>query len=172
MAASKKSPIQGSKSPNDRLQPASETGVIGPGERSKPPIFPPSTEAKDEIEANESHCMDVQQVIQDMATQLASLGRSQINPKFRSVGASFTLKWHVEITVGPDEPTESEPTNNPIEFPKTALELTSELLQYPGAWLKTPNENLGGRPPIDLIGTDEEEKVSNLLNAVKYGLFS
>ena len=58
------------------------------------------------------------------------------------------------------------------EGSRTARELANEILQYPEQWLRTPNENLGNRKPIDLIDTTEAEKVSNLLRAVKYGMFS
>jgi hypothetical protein len=66
-------------------------------------------------------------------------------------------------------PSEDAP---PIPRRRTALELASELLQHPGAWLRTPNPNLGNRKPIDLIDTDEEVRVFNLLNAVDQGFFS
>jgi hypothetical protein len=51
------------------------------------------------------------------------------------------------------------------------LELAEDVLQDPRAWLDTPNSQLGGRRPNDLIGTDEEEKVYHLLKAVDLGLF-
>lgn len=54
---------------------------------------------------------------------------------------------------------------------RSALELASDVLESPAAWLKTPNPQLGDRAPIDLIGTDEEFRVYNLLNAVDQGLF-
>ena len=38
-------------------------------------------------------------------------------------------------------------------------------------WFSTPNPNLGGRKPGDLVGTKDEQKVYNLLNAVDQGLF-
>ena len=66
-----------------------------------------------------------------------------------------------------------EPANAPpIPQRRTALELAIELLQHPGAWLRTPNPNLGNRKPIDLIDTDDEFMVFNLLNAVDQGFFS
>ena len=54
---------------------------------------------------------------------------------------------------------------------RTTLELASDVLKEPASWLRTPNPQLGDRAPIDLIGTDEEFKVYNLLNAVDQGLF-
>jgi uncharacterized protein (DUF2384 family) len=66
---------------------------------------------------------------------------------------------------------EDDENSWPIPPQRSALELASKLLQHPGAWLRTPNPNLGDRKPIDLIDTDEESKVFNLLNAVDQGLF-
>jgi hypothetical protein len=54
---------------------------------------------------------------------------------------------------------------------RSTLELANDVLENPGLWLKTPNPRLGDRQPIDLIETDEEFKVYNLLNAVDQGLF-
>ena len=59
----------------------------------------------------------------------------------------------------------------PPERRRTVLELASDVLENPGEWLRTQNSQLGDRKPIDLIGTNEEEKVFNLLNAVDQGLF-
>jgi len=60
---------------------------------------------------------------------------------------------------------------SPPERHRSVLELASDVLENPGEWLRTQNSQLGDRKPIDLIGTDEEEKVFNLLNAVDQGLF-
>lgn len=59
----------------------------------------------------------------------------------------------------------------PPQKTRTALELASDVLRFPGLWLKTPNSQLGNRKPIDLIDTPEEDKVYYLLNAVDHGLF-
>ena len=48
----------------------------------------------------------------------------------------------------------------------------AEILAEPERWLDTPNERLGGEKPRDLIGTDREQHLRDLLRAVKYGLFS
>ena len=53
----------------------------------------------------------------------------------------------------------------------TALSLADALLEHPKLWLETPNSQLGDRKPNDLIGTNEEVKVYNLLNAADWGLF-
>jgi uncharacterized protein (DUF2384 family) len=54
---------------------------------------------------------------------------------------------------------------------RSTLELAEDVLENPGAWLRTPNPQLGDRKPIELVGTDEDYKVFNLLNAVDQGLF-
>lgn len=49
--------------------------------------------------------------------------------------------------------------------------LLSKILDNPGQWLATPSEQFGGKKPADLIGTDEEHKVIDLLVAVDQGMF-
>jgi hypothetical protein len=39
-------------------------------------------------------------------------------------------------------------------------------------WVNSPNELFGGRKPRDLIGTEEEEELRNVLRAIKNGIFS
>lgn len=42
-----------------------------------------------------------------------------------------------------------------------------DTLPDPERWLDAPNMIFDGRSPIDLVGTDEEEMIVNLLRAVK-----
>lgn len=61
-------------------------------------------------------------------------------------------------------------TDGPI--PSSRLDdLLDAVVDDPETWLSTPSEQLGGRKPCDLIGTDEEIKVVSLLQAVDQGLF-
>lgn len=39
-------------------------------------------------------------------------------------------------------------------------------------WINSPNDLFGGRKPRDLIGTDEEEELRNVIRAIKNGIFS
>ena len=71
-----------------------------------------------------------------------------------------------------------EPTGRSIrhEFDAQALsrdltKLLIELVEQPDAWLSTPCTHFGGRKPRDLVGTDEEHKLIDLLRAVDQGLF-
>ena len=50
-------------------------------------------------------------------------------------------------------------------------QLLSTVLDDPEAWLSMPSAQLGGRKPADLIGTEEEQKIVDLLLAVDQGLF-
>lgn len=59
----------------------------------------------------------------------------------------------------------------PPDRRRSTLELASDVLENPGEWLRTSNTQLGNRRPIDLMGTEEEEKVFDLLHAVDQGLF-
>jgi Protein of unknown function (DUF2384) len=51
------------------------------------------------------------------------------------------------------------------------LKLLTGLVDHPKAWLTTPSAHFGGRRPGDLVGTDEEYKIVDLLQAVDQGLF-
>lgn len=50
-------------------------------------------------------------------------------------------------------------------------ELLGLVVDNPDLWLASPNRQLGGRKPAELIGTAEESKVIRLLQAVDQGLF-
>jgi hypothetical protein len=46
----------------------------------------------------------------------------------------------------------------------------ASVVADPGGWLNEPNDQLGGQRPNDLIGTDREQHVRDLLRAIKYGM--
>lgn len=54
---------------------------------------------------------------------------------------------------------------------RSTLELAADVLDDPGPWLRAPNAQLGDRRPIDLVGTEEEFRVANLLVAIDQSLF-
>ncbi len=173
MATVKRNAEQKSKLKKDRSQhTAAKVRTNSLEQPAVAAVSPISVETLKQTRSNDPAPVNIQQIIQTVNNHLLTLSQGQINPEIRTVGTSLTLAWHVEMRIGSTEQAESDPADPVGDTPKTALELTSELLQHPGAWLRTPNENLGNRRPIDLLDTDEEEKVSNLLNAVKYGLFS
>jgi len=47
-----------------------------------------------------------------------------------------------------------------------------DLIPDPDAWLDTPNARFAGDKPRELIGTDREWNLRNMLRAIKYGQFS
>jgi uncharacterized protein (DUF2384 family) len=50
-----------------------------------------------------------------------------------------------------------------------------DVVLDPDRWLRTPNDRLGGREPMDLIESDEasdQERVRDLIEAIKHGLFT
>ncbi len=60
-------------------------------------------------------------------------------------------------------------------LPPKSQELLDEiksLFENPEAWLEVPNVLFHFRRPIDLIGTDEEELVRDVIEAFKYGLYA
>ena len=48
--------------------------------------------------------------------------------------------------------------------------LISEVIDKPDKWMDTPNDQLGGEKPRDLIGTDREERLRELARAIKIGM--
>ena len=68
-------------------------------------------------------------------------------------------------------PTDRGEFDPPRADPKNVLVLIDTVVSNPVVWVGTPCPQLGVRKPIDLIGTDEEAKVVNLLSAVDHGLF-
>jgi hypothetical protein len=48
----------------------------------------------------------------------------------------------------------------------------AKMHNFPTNWLSTPNSRLGGEKPEDLIGTDREQWVRDILRSYYYGLFS
>jgi hypothetical protein len=49
--------------------------------------------------------------------------------------------------------------------------LLAAVLDQPDKWMATANHQFGGRKPSDLVGTAEETKIFDLLQAVDHGLF-
>ena len=46
----------------------------------------------------------------------------------------------------------------------------ARIVADPDVWLHTPNTHLGGESPINLIGTPEEQRLRDLLRAIKHGM--
>ena len=46
----------------------------------------------------------------------------------------------------------------------------ADVVADPGHWLDMPNDQLGGQRPRELIGTDREQAVRDLLRALKHGM--
>lgn len=57
-----------------------------------------------------------------------------------------------------------------IEARRHLIELSGQLLGDPVAWYTAPNPRFGGERPIDLIDTEREVHVYNLLRAADQGL--
>ena len=60
-------------------------------------------------------------------------------------------------------------------FADESADLTHEVARIvadPEVWLQTPHAHLGGESPITLIGTPEEQRLRDLLRAIKHGMVS
>jgi Protein of unknown function (DUF2384) len=49
--------------------------------------------------------------------------------------------------------------------------LLADVVEHPENWMSTPSAQLGGRRPSDLVGTEEEFKIFDILHAVDQGFF-
>lgn len=91
-------------------------------------------------------------------------------PKFKT-GKKTARTGRSAVNRRPVQPGEEVRIVAPPRGARSTLKLADDVLENPGLWLRTANPRLGDRPPIDLIGTEEEFRVYNLLNAVDQGLF-
>ena len=48
--------------------------------------------------------------------------------------------------------------------------LVEALVKEPRRWMDAPNDQLGGEKPRDLIGTNREQRLRDLLRAIRYGI--
>jgi hypothetical protein len=46
------------------------------------------------------------------------------------------------------------------------------VVPNPTKWLNTPNSLFGGQKPKDLIGTNSEHRLRDVVRAIKHGVFS
>jgi uncharacterized protein (DUF2384 family) len=59
------------------------------------------------------------------------------------------------------------------KFPGEKKDIRKEieaLVDEPEKWLDAPNDQLGGERPRDLISTDREQVLRDLLRAIRYGI--
>jgi uncharacterized protein (DUF2384 family) len=69
------------------------------------------------------------------------------------------------------KPTGAPPSSNGL-FPGEEQDIEKEaanIFAEPRLWLETPHSMLGGKRPSELIGTEREGLVRDLLRAIKYG---
>ena len=71
---------------------------------------------------------------------------------------------------GESDSDERESMPNPSEC-ATLMDVYA-LFDDPSEWLESPNPSLGGYAPQDLLGTDREVLVQNLLDGIKHGMVS
>jgi hypothetical protein len=50
--------------------------------------------------------------------------------------------------------------------------LIAEVVADPDTWMDTPNDQLGGFRPRELIGTNREGQLRELARSIKIGMFS
>ena len=58
-------------------------------------------------------------------------------------------------------------------FPDETSDIYKEIgqiVQDPDYWLDMPHDQLGGRKPKELIGTDHEQHLRDLLREIRHGM--
>ena len=55
---------------------------------------------------------------------------------------------------------------------KSLLHDVGGFVDNPEEWFHTPNLELGGLRPVDMLGTDQEPRLRNRIHAAKLGMFS
>jgi Protein of unknown function (DUF2384) len=66
----------------------------------------------------------------------------------------------------------SQATNDLLDGEKVNIyEELQDIVKDPDRWLDQPNDQLGGKPPRDFLGSPEKEKpLRDLLRAIKHGM--
>ena len=98
-------------------------------------------------------------------TGVLEVGLGPVSERAVEGGPDQKASTIVAPIVGVDD---VESTANP---PRSVQALAHDLLANPEGWLAAPNPRLQGRKPIDLVGTEDERHVRNMLEAFEYGLF-
>jgi DNA-binding HxlR family transcriptional regulator len=67
---------------------------------------------------------------------------------------------------------ERRPSESHAEIDPALLERLGEILVDPEEWFHTPNTVFEGRRPLDLLGTPDEPRLRNQIEAARQGMFS
>lgn len=84
-------------------------------------------------------------------------------------GQDITRALDSLISAKPDSPRVARVSK---EIDPSLLEDLGEMVEDPEAWFNTPNDAFGGRTPLDLLGTSDELRLRNRIQAAKFGMFS
>jgi Protein of unknown function (DUF2384) len=101
---------------------------------------------------------EIKKFVQEASVQLSRAGGAT-NQMFKDED------MHEQTTNATAEDFDQRPRSTELDS------LLMGLVANPEAWLSAPSVHFGGRKPRDLIGTDEESKLFDLLQAVDQGLF-
>jgi hypothetical protein len=75
------------------------------------------------------------------------------------------------VTEKPIQKSSSPVASGTSELAPELSKLLASIVDKPEIWMKTPSAQFGGRRPIELVGTEEEFKIFDILHAVDQGLF-
>jgi pimeloyl-ACP methyl ester carboxylesterase len=84
-----------------------------------------------------------------------------MNPQDLAAGlANFFIRHQMPLTASTLFDDEMDDLKNEV----------GTVLDDPDTWLNTPNDRFAGKKPIDLIGTKEEQRLHDLIRAIKHGM--
>jgi Protein of unknown function (DUF2384) len=76
---------------------------------------------------------------------------------------------HKPASAPPARPRKSKAA---ASFPPDLRGELESVLAEPDLWLNTPNDQFGGRTPLELVGTPDERLLHQWVGAVKHGIYS
>lgn len=96
---------------------------------------------------------------------------SHKTPKSRTAAIQVAHKRHVKKS---SPALRSMPGTEEYLLYQQLKEEVGEFYPYPGLWLESPHEMLGGQTPLQvaLSSPDGKETVANLIQMIKAGMFS
>jgi Protein of unknown function (DUF2384) len=74
--------------------------------------------------------------------------------------------------MGSSGETASDAKTASVPIERKLLEDVKGFVDDPEKWFRTPNADFEGRQPIELLGTDDEPRLRNRIEAAKLGMFS
>jgi hypothetical protein len=98
----------------------------------------------------------------------------ELTPLFVRDKVPLAQPWKERSPMVKEKPMQT--SGSPVAWGTSELapelsKLLASIVDKPEIWMKTPSTQFGGRCPVELVGTEEEFKILDVLRAVDQGLF-